>query len=51
MQDVESYPPGGFLTDGQGADTFGTGSYGYDQSQVGDEVGNSSECTVQTDVL
>lgn len=36
LQDVESYPPGGLLTDGQhGADPFGTGSYGYDQSQVG----------------
>eukprot|EP00752_Nemacystus_decipiens_P011953 g10598.t1 len=33
-EDVESYPPGGVLTDGQqGADPFGTGSYGYDQSQ------------------
>lgn len=36
LQDVESYPSKGLLTDGQDTEgTLGTGSYGYDQSQVG----------------
>lgn len=35
LKDVDQYLPGGLLTDSQeGVDPFGTGSYGYDQSQV-----------------
>lgn len=38
LQDVESYPQVGLLTEGQGGeDPIGTGSYGYDQSQVRSE--------------
>lgn len=54
LQDVESYLPGGLLSDGQhSADPFGTGSYGYDQSQVGiivstrDIAGISYVCEVR----
>lgn len=43
QQDVENYPPKRTITGGQDDEaTFDTGSYGYDQSQVGIVRGRSA---------